>query len=158
MQKYWVYIVCNKYIKFGKMLDIEKQYGYQKIATGHYAQIKKTENGRYLLLKAEDTSKDQTYVLYCLTQEQLAEKLDVSRQAVAKWENGETYPDIDNLISLSDIFNITLDRLLKEDNLSKYACKDSDAVRLKEYKGDIRPNYFRDIDRIIHSLSYFNKS
>lgn len=45
-------------------------------------------------------------------------------------------------------------RLLKEDNLSKYACKDSDAVRLKEYKGDIRPNYFRDIDRIIHSLSY----
>lgn len=51
-----------------------------------------------------------------LSQEKLAEKLDVSRQAVAKWENGETYPDIDNLISLSDIFNITLDRLLKEDN------------------------------------------
>lgn len=50
-----------------------------------------------------------------LSQEKLAEKLDVSRQAVAKWENGETYPDIDNLISLSDIFNITLDRLLKED-------------------------------------------
>ncbi|MBR3908505.1 MAG: tRNA 2-thiouridine(34) synthase MnmA [Clostridia bacterium] len=65
-------IVCNKYIKFGKMLDIAKQHGYQKIATGHYAQIKKTENGRYLLLKAEDTSKDQTYVLYSLTQEQLA--------------------------------------------------------------------------------------
>lgn len=45
-------------------------------------------------------------------------------------------------------------RLLKEDNLSKYACRDIDAIRLKEYKGDIRPNYFRDIDRIIHSLSY----
>ncbi len=64
-------IVCNKYIKFGKMLEIAKQNGYQKIATGHYAQIK-YENGRYLLCKAEDKTKDQTYVLYCLSQEQLA--------------------------------------------------------------------------------------
>ncbi len=64
-------IVCNKYIKFGKMLEIAKQNGYQKIATGHYAQIKE-ENGRYLLCKAEDKTKDQTYVLYCLTQEQLS--------------------------------------------------------------------------------------
>ncbi len=64
-------IVCNKYIKFGKMLEIAKQNGYQKIATGHYAQIK-YENGRYLLCKAEDKAKDQTYVLYCLTQEQLS--------------------------------------------------------------------------------------
>ena len=44
--------------------------------------------------------------------------------------------------------------MLKERGLSKYACKDKDAIRLNEYKGDIRPNYFRDIDRIIHSLSY----
>lgn len=65
-------IVCNKYIKFGKMLDIAKQHGYTKIATGHYAQIKQRADGRYLLCKAEDKSKDQTYVLYCLTQEQLA--------------------------------------------------------------------------------------
>lgn len=64
-------IVCNKHIKFGKMLEIARQNGYQKIATGHYAQIR-YENGRYLLCKAEDKAKDQTYVLYCLTQEQLA--------------------------------------------------------------------------------------
>lgn len=63
-------IVCNKYIKFGKMLEIAKSKGYDKIATGHYAQIRK-ENGRYLLCKAKDEKKDQTYVLYCLTQEQL---------------------------------------------------------------------------------------
>lgn len=54
------------------MLDIAKEHGYTKIATGHYAQIKQREDGRYLLCKAEDKSKDQTYVLYCLTQEQLA--------------------------------------------------------------------------------------
>ena len=65
-------IVCNKYIKFGEMLRIAKENGYSKIATGHYAQIKRDENGRYLLCKAEDVTKDQTYVLYCLTQEQLA--------------------------------------------------------------------------------------
>ena len=50
-----------------------------------------------------------------LSQENLAEVLNISRQAVAKWENGETTPDINNLIQLSDIFNITLDRLLKDD-------------------------------------------
>ncbi len=65
-------IVCNKYIKFGRMLDLARQHGYDKIATGHYAQIRKNENGRFLLCKAEDASKDQTYVLYCLSQEQLS--------------------------------------------------------------------------------------
>lgn len=65
-------IVCNKYIKFGKMLDLARANGYDKIATGHYAQIRKSEDGRYLLCKAEDVTKDQTYVLYCLTQDQLA--------------------------------------------------------------------------------------
>ena len=41
-----------------------------------------------------------------------------------------------------------------EANLSKFACKNSDAYRLKEEKEDIRPPFFRDIDRIIYSLSY----
>lgn len=64
-------IVCNKYIKFGKMLEKAKEMGFSKIATGHYARIKE-QDGRYLLLKAADTSKDQSYVLYCLSQEQLS--------------------------------------------------------------------------------------
>ncbi len=65
-------IICNKYIKFGKMLDIALELGYDKIATGHYAQVRKSEDGRYLLCKAGDKAKDQTYVLYCLSQEQLS--------------------------------------------------------------------------------------
>ena len=44
--------------------------------------------------------------------------------------------------------------LEKEVNLSKYASKSSDAIRIKEEKEDIRIPYFRDVDRIIHSLSY----
>ena len=46
--------------------------GCDAIATGHYVRIERGENGRYLLKKALDSSKDQSYVLYSLTQEQLA--------------------------------------------------------------------------------------
>ena len=65
-------IVCNRRIKFGKMLEQAKSMGYFKIATGHYAVVKKSADGRYLLSKAADRTKDQTYVLYSLTQEQLS--------------------------------------------------------------------------------------
>lgn len=50
-----------------------------------------------------------------LSQELLAEKLHVSRQAVAKWESGQTLPDLTNLLLLSELFKVTLDYLLKED-------------------------------------------
>jgi len=50
-----------------------------------------------------------------LSQEMLAEMLDVSRQAVSKWESGMTYPEVDKLIAISEIFNVTLDSLVKDD-------------------------------------------
>lgn len=68
-------ITCNKYVKFSLMLDKAKELGFSKIATGHYARVKQDENGRYLLLKAKDESKDQSYVLSCLTREQLSHVL-----------------------------------------------------------------------------------
>ena len=49
-----------------------------------------------------------------MTQEELAEKLDVSRQAVAKWESGQAYPDISNLIQISNLFNVTVDYLVRD--------------------------------------------
>jgi transcriptional regulator with XRE-family HTH domain len=49
------------------------------------------------------------------SQEELAEKIGISRQAVAKWELGQTYPDVDNLISISNLFQVSIDRLLKPD-------------------------------------------
>ncbi len=48
-----------------------------------------------------------------LSQEELAEKIGVSRQAVSKWERSEASPDTDNLILLADIYGVTLDELLK---------------------------------------------
>jgi transcriptional regulator with XRE-family HTH domain len=50
------------------------------------------------------------------SQEQLAELLDVSRQSVSKWESGQTYPEINKLIILSDLFKITLDDLVRDKN------------------------------------------
>ena len=50
--------------------------------------------------------------------------------------------------------NIKDNMLMYENNLNKYASKNKDAVRLKKLKEDIRGEYYRDIDRIIHSLSY----
>ncbi|MDD3223883.1 MAG: DUF5680 domain-containing protein [Clostridium sp.] len=49
-----------------------------------------------------------------LSQEELAGILNVSRQAVGKWENGIAYPDLERLIQLSDYFKISLDRLVKK--------------------------------------------
>lgn len=50
-----------------------------------------------------------------LSQEEMAELIGVSRQAVAKWEAGLSYPDIDNLIKISDLLRVSLDRLLRPD-------------------------------------------
>lgn len=47
-----------------------------------------------------------------LSQEEFAENLNVSRQAVSKWERGETLPDTDNLITIAKLFNVSLDELI----------------------------------------------
>lgn len=49
-----------------------------------------------------------------LTQETLAQALSVSRQAVAKWEAGQAFPDISNLIEISNLFHVTVDYLVRE--------------------------------------------
>ena len=64
-------IFCNKALKFGAFLHEALRLGYDGIATGHYAKIKE-ESGRFLLYTAEDKTKDQTYMLYHLSQEHLS--------------------------------------------------------------------------------------
>ena len=64
-------IDCNRYLKFRRLYDRAALMDCDAIATGHYARIEQ-KNGRYFLKKAVDLSKDQSYVLYMLTQEQLA--------------------------------------------------------------------------------------
>ena len=62
-----------------------------------------------------------------LTQESLAEKLNVSRQAVAKWESGQAYPDISNLIQISNLMNVTVDYLVRDGEVIKSLDSDADA-------------------------------
>ncbi len=48
------------------------------------------------------------------SQEELAEKLNVSRQSVSKWESGQAKPDLDKIVVLSNIFDVSTDYLLKD--------------------------------------------
>lgn len=50
-----------------------------------------------------------------LSQEELAEKIFVTRQSVSNWENGKTYPDLQSLLRLSELFSLSLDELIKGD-------------------------------------------
>ena len=69
-------IVCNKYLKFGALLDAALRDGADGIATGHYARVEYDPgSGRYLLKKAADGDKDQTYVLWQLSQAVLSRVL-----------------------------------------------------------------------------------
>ena len=52
-----------------------------------------------------------------MTQEQLAEKLFVSRTAVSKWESGKGYPNIDSLRNLAEFFSVSIDELLSGEEL-----------------------------------------
>ena len=66
-------IRCNQYIKFGTLLDMTKSLDADFVATGHHARVEKDEiSGRYFLKKGIDRRKDQSYVLYPMTQEQLS--------------------------------------------------------------------------------------
>ncbi|MBP5609716.1 MAG: tRNA 2-thiouridine(34) synthase MnmA, partial [Clostridia bacterium] len=75
---------CNRTMKFGELRRRGEELGYDCLATGHYAKIEE-ENGRYYLKKAADPSKDQSYVLYHLTQAELAKTLfplgDLTKEA-----------------------------------------------------------------------------
>src|SRR6201998_4553360 len=64
---------CNTDVKFEPLLRMARQIGADRLATGHYARIRKNDaTGRFELLRARDDSKDQSYFLWGLTQEQLS--------------------------------------------------------------------------------------
>lgn len=67
-------IDCNRYLKFEKLMQRMKELQYDYVVTGHYADIEYV-NSRYMLKKGKDITKDQSYVLYSLTQYQLAHTL-----------------------------------------------------------------------------------
>ena len=79
-------IECNKYIKFGALLENAIKEDCAFIATGHYSRIKKDPNSRFVLYRPQDQKKDQTYVLWRLSQYQLSHILmplgDITKERV----------------------------------------------------------------------------
>lgn len=63
-------IECNKYLKFGTMVELAKQLGAEYVATGHYAKTEYSEKyGRVVLKKSSSVKKDQSYVLYSISKD-----------------------------------------------------------------------------------------
>lgn len=69
------------------------------------------------------------------SQNDLAEKIHVSRQSVSKWETGKNYPSIEIIIHLSDLFGITIDELLRSDeDLTQKVIEDSKQLAYPKWK------------------------
>ena len=68
-------VACNRYIKWERLLSFADEINAEYVATGHYARVERTEGGRYTVRQAAFAAKDQTYMLYQLSQEQLARTL-----------------------------------------------------------------------------------
>jgi tRNA-specific 2-thiouridylase len=65
-------VQCNRHIKFGALYNKTKELGAEALASGHYARIEQTADGRFVLKKGIDLQRDQSYFLYGLSQEQLS--------------------------------------------------------------------------------------
>ncbi|GHP13224.1 hypothetical protein YK48G_06490 [Lentilactobacillus fungorum] len=70
-----------------------------------------------------------------LSQNEVATILHISRQSISKWENGRSYPDIDNLISLSQLYGISTDQLLQHHDQLAQEAKDRQTIPM----GDVSP-------------------
>ncbi len=68
-----------------------------------------------------------------LTQEQLAEKLDVSRQSISKWESEQATPELEKIVALSSIFDVTTDYLLKSSEIDDLSVKTKILENNKKY-------------------------
>lgn len=66
---------------------------------------------------------------HSLSQDALAEKLGISRQAISKWERGESSPDTDNLIALANLYQITLDELINGEKMPEIVLQNEDNVK-----------------------------
>ncbi len=81
-------VYCNRYVKWEGLLNFADEINAEFIATGHYARVVKTKEGRYTLEQANCAAKDQTYMLYRLTQNQLKRTLmplaDLTKEEVRR--------------------------------------------------------------------------
>ena len=87
---------CNSDLKFATLLDRARGLGADAVATGHYARVERTAAGRYELKRGIDASKDQSYFLFALSQDQLARAVfpvgDRGKDEVRDWAHQRGLP------------------------------------------------------------------
>ena len=95
-----------------------------------------------------------------LTQEQLAEKFNVSRRTVSRWENGNNLPDLDILIDMSDFYQVDLREILDGERKNEQMNKETEAVVLKAVDYTNTNLYFKEfIPRLVERvLTYSGNS
>jgi tRNA-specific 2-thiouridylase len=90
---------CNSDLKFTELLDRAQAFGADAVATGHYARVEKSARGMYQLTRGVDASKDQSYFLFSLTQDQLARAIfpvgDRPKDAVREYAHQRGLPVAD---------------------------------------------------------------
>jgi tRNA-uridine 2-sulfurtransferase len=101
-------VSCNDKLKFGPLLQALDGLDCEKLATGHYARLVESGDGRFRLFKARDSFKDQTYFLYRLTQPQLSRLLfplgELEKAEVRKESESMGLPTADKVESMDICF------------------------------------------------------
>ncbi len=72
-----------------------------------------------------------------LSQEELGNRLDVARQTVSKWELGETTPEMDKLVELSNLFNVSMDEMAKEAEIPEVIARELDHKKIESVYNDV---------------------
>lgn len=94
-----------------------------------------------------------------LTQEAVADLILVSRQTISNWENEKSYPDIVNLIKLSDLYQISLDTLLKDDGkMIEHLDKTTNAVKSNQKLQTFLLSYLAMMTCLLFLSLFFLKS
>ena len=76
-----------------------------------------------------------------LSQEELAAQISVSRQAISRWEVGDTQPDVENLLALSRVFGVSTDFLLRDDIPVNRRLDEDMSPREKDFQPQQNPSY-----------------
>ena len=72
-----------------------------------------------------------------LSQEELGNRLDAARQTVSKWELGETTPEMDKLVELSNLFNVSMDEMAKETEIPEVIARELDHKKIDSVYNDV---------------------
>ncbi len=72
-----------------------------------------------------------------LSQEELGNRLDVARQTISKWELGETTPEMEKLVELSNLFNVSIDEMAKETELPEVIARELDHKKIDSVYNDV---------------------